>query len=126
MSTEAAATATQAVVAAATTGSTTQAAAATTQQATTQQTQTTQAAQATTTEDVLGTVTPVEVEFKVPEGVKPDDALIAQFKPIAKELGLKSEGAQKLVDLYAATVKAQGEAQAESHSSRRRRSGKLT
>jgi hypothetical protein len=114
MSTEAAATATQAVVAAATTGSTTQAAAATTQQATTQQTQTTQAAQATTTEDVLGTVTPVEVEFKVPEGVKPDDALIAQFKPIAKELGLKSEGAQKLVDLYAATVKAQGEAQAES------------
>jgi hypothetical protein len=46
-----------------------------------------------------------DVEFKLPDGVKPDDKLVAAFKPLAKELGLKGEGAQKLVDLYASTMK---------------------
>ena len=46
-----------------------------------------------------------DVEIKVPEGITPDDALLSQFKPLAKEMGLDSPKAQKLVDLYANAVK---------------------
>lgn len=49
---------------------------------------------------------PADIELKLPEGVAMDEALLGEFKPLAKELGLKSEGAQKLVDLF---VKAQTE-----------------
>jgi hypothetical protein len=45
-----------------------------------------------------------EVDFKVPEGVAADDEVVKAFKPLAKELGIKSEGAQKLVDLYAGVI----------------------
>lgn len=41
-------------------------------------------------------------DFTVPEGVTLDPDLIADFKPIAKELGLSQVNAQKLVDLQLA------------------------
>lgn len=41
-----------------------------------------------------------EIEFKLPDGVEADAELFGKFKPLAKDLGLKSEGAQKLVDLF--------------------------
>lgn len=44
-----------------------------------------------------------EIKVKFPEGVVTDEALLGKFLPIAKELGLKSDGAQKLVDLFAET-----------------------
>jgi hypothetical protein len=39
-------------------------------------------------------------DFKAPEGVKLDPAVIAKALPVFKELGLPQEGAQKLVDMY--------------------------
>ncbi len=42
-----------------------------------------------------------ELELKFADGVKLDDASLASFKGVAKELGLDSPKAQKLVDLYA-------------------------
>jgi hypothetical protein len=48
----------------------------------------------------------VPVEVTLPEGVAPDDQLLASFKPLAKELSLDSAKAQKLVDLYAGALKA--------------------
>jgi hypothetical protein len=39
-------------------------------------------------------------DFKVPDGIKLDPAVIAKAAPIFKELGLPQEGAQKLVDMY--------------------------
>lgn len=44
-------------------------------------------------------------QFKLPEGVKPDDAVLGEFGKVAKELGLKQDGAQKLVDFYGNAVK---------------------
>lgn len=44
---------------------------------------------------------PAEIELKLPDGFQADDELLGSFKASAKELGLKSEGAQKLFDLYA-------------------------
>lgn len=46
---------------------------------------------------------PEKYEFKVPEGVALDEALVGEFTPIAKELGLDNDSAQKLVDLYTKT-----------------------
>ena len=44
---------------------------------------------------------PVEdIQLKLPDGVKVDEKFLGDFKGIAKELQLKSEGAQKLVDLH--------------------------
>ena len=43
-------------------------------------------------------------EFTMPEGMQVDTALLDQFKPIAKELNLTQEQAQKLVDLQAQSV----------------------
>lgn len=37
--------------------------------------------------------------FTLPEGVVVDEALVAQFQPLAKEMGLTQEQAQKLVDI---------------------------
>jgi len=44
---------------------------------------------------------PETYEFKAPEGVTLDSAAIEGFTPIAKELGLSQDQAQKLVDFYA-------------------------
>jgi len=46
-------------------------------------------------------------DFKVPEGVTVDAAVIDSFKGLAKELGLTQEAAQKLVDFQAANEAAQ-------------------
>lgn len=43
---------------------------------------------------------PEKYEFKVPDGVQLDEALVGEFTPIAKELNLDNAAAQKLVDLY--------------------------
>lgn len=40
-------------------------------------------------------------DFQVPEGIVIDEEKLGQFVPIAKELGLNQEQAQKVVDLYA-------------------------
>jgi hypothetical protein len=45
---------------------------------------------------------PEKYEFKVPEGFTLDPSAVSAFEPVAKELGLGQEQAQKLVDLYAA------------------------
>lgn len=50
--------------------------------------------------------TPAELELKLPDGFKADDAALGAFKAHAKEFGLKSEQAQKLFDLYAGSQKA--------------------
>lgn len=51
-------------------------------------------------------------DFTFPEGVEKDEALLNAFTPVAKELGLKQEQAQKLVTLQAAHAKAHADAQA--------------
>lgn len=51
---------------------------------------------------------PEKYEFKLPEGAQADEALLSEFTPLAKELNLSQDQAQKLVDLYAKT---QGAAQ---------------
>lgn len=38
-------------------------------------------------------------EFKAPEGVKLDEEVTGEFKTVAKELGLKQDDAQKVIDL---------------------------
>jgi hypothetical protein len=50
-------------------------------------------------------------EPKLPEGISADQAMMDAFKPLAKELGLKGEGMQKLVDLWSNATKAGFEAQ---------------
>lgn len=54
-------------------------------------------------------------DFKMPEGATVNQDLLEQFKPIAKEMGLSQENAQKLIDLYsnnamASIAKAQNDA----------------
>lgn len=44
---------------------------------------------------------PEEYQFEFPEGVQVDEGALAEFKPLAKELGLNQEQAQKLVSMYA-------------------------
>lgn len=48
-------------------------------------------------------------DFVMPEGVVVDEARLAEFLPIAKELNLNQEQAQKLIDIEAARVKQQME-----------------
>ena len=50
-------------------------------------------------------------DFKIPEGMIVDKTLIDKVSPIFKELKLTQEGAQKLVDVYNDTMKANAEAQ---------------
>lgn len=57
--------------------------------------------------------TPAALELKLPDGFEPNDELLTQFKAHATELGLKSEGAQKLFDLYAGAQAAQAKAQSD-------------
>ncbi len=47
---------------------------------------------------------PEAYEFKAPEGSELDKAAVEQFEPIARELNLSQEQAQKLVDLYGTKV----------------------
>lgn len=46
-------------------------------------------------------VVPENYEFKAPEGMELDTAAVEAFTPLAKELGLTNEQAQKIADLYA-------------------------
>jgi hypothetical protein len=71
-------------------------------------------------EKPTGETPPADIELKLPEGFKPDEAALGEFKTIAKEAGLKGEVAQKVFDLYAkhdaaqaAAREAQAHAQAE-------------
>jgi len=48
---------------------------------------------------------PVEyADFQVPEGITVDEAMLGEFKPIAQELKLTQDQAQKFVSLYAEKV----------------------
>lgn len=49
---------------------------------------------------------PEKYEFKAPEGMTLDEALIAKVTPVFKDLKLSQEQAQKLVDVYSEQVKA--------------------
>jgi len=53
---------------------------------------------------------PETYAFKPPEGMTLDQAMVDQFTPVAKELKISQDGAQKLMDLYAGALKAQGDA----------------
>lgn len=56
-------------------------------------------------------VVPEKYEFKAPEGVEQlDPQALAVFEPIAKELGLSQDQAQKLVDIYPQIQQQQAEA----------------
>lgn len=47
---------------------------------------------------------PEAYSFQMPEGVTLDQAAVDRFTPLFKEAGLSQEGAQKLVDAYAALM----------------------
>lgn len=65
------------------------------------------------TEQVKAPVVPEKYEdFKLPEGVEVDAEMLDAFKPLAKELGLTQENAQKLVDLQAKASQKMAEANA--------------
>src|SRR5687767_12536146 len=51
-------------------------------------------------------------DFTLPEGIELDQAAMEGFLPVAKELNLTQEQAQKLVDLQTAYVKNAADAQA--------------
>ncbi|HFD3888017.1 peptidase [Serratia nevei] len=53
---------------------------------------------------------PEKYEFTPPEGQELDANVLAVFEPIAKELGLSQEQAQKLVDIYPQIQQQQAEA----------------
>lgn len=55
---------------------------------------------------------PEKYEFTAPEGMELDQSMVEQFTPIAKELNLTQEQAQKLVDLHNQSVSSTIEAQA--------------
>lgn len=57
--------------------------------------------------------TPEEISVKFPEGVKFEKTRLDQFTKIAKEIGLKSEGAQKMADFYVEMRRAEATAQVE-------------
>lgn len=44
---------------------------------------------------------PEKYEFKAPEGVKLDDAVIGEFEVVARELGLSQDAAQKVIEKVA-------------------------
>lgn len=51
--------------------------------------------------DVPAEIVPETYNFNVPDGFVLNESAIADFTPIAKELGLSNEKAQKLADVYA-------------------------
>lgn len=46
----------------------------------------------------------INYELKAPEGMELDSEMVEQFKPMAKELGLNNENAQKVVDFYTSKI----------------------
>jgi hypothetical protein len=61
-------------------------------------------------EDAKASEVPEKYDFKLPEGFALDEELAKSFEPVARELKLTNEQAQKLADVYAAHAKAQAEA----------------
>lgn len=55
---------------------------------------------------------PEKYEFQVPEGVKVDEAVTAEFSALAKELGLSQEKAQKVYDIGVKSAQSNAQAQA--------------
>ena len=55
---------------------------------------------------------PEKYEFTAPEGVQLDETALAAFEPVAREMGLTQEQANKLVELQAGIVQRQAEAHA--------------
>lgn len=58
-------------------------------------------------------------DFTVPEGMELDTAALENFAPIAKELNLSQDQAQKLVDMYASQVQGLQKAQIEAMAAQR-------
>lgn len=58
---------------------------------------------------------PEKYEFKVPEGAKLDETLVAAASPVFKELGLTQDAAQKLFDLHSQFAKQAAEAASKSY-----------
>ena len=56
---------------------------------------------------------PEKYEFKAPDGMDLDTEAVAAFEPLARELNLSQEAAQKLVDIYASRMSAFASAQQE-------------
>ena len=54
---------------------------------------------------------PEKYEFKAPEGVVLDQQALAEFEPIARELNLTQEQAQKLVELHTKQLQSQAQSQ---------------
>lgn len=50
---------------------------------------------------------PEDYDFSFPEGIEPDQNLLGKFVPVAKDLGLSQEKAQKVVSVYADHIKAE-------------------
>jgi hypothetical protein len=46
-------------------------------------------------------------EFEYPDGIEPDLNLVGKFAPVAKDLGLSQEKAQKVVSVYAEHIKSE-------------------
>ncbi len=59
-------------------------------------------------------VVPEKYEFKVPEGMTLDTALVDKLTPVLKELGISQSAAQKLMDAYAPHIAEQFKAQQKS------------
>lgn len=58
---------------------------------------------------------PEKYEIKAPEGVTIDQAAVEKFTPLAKELGLSNEAAQKLVNFQSQMVQEQVRAQEQAY-----------
>lgn len=58
------------------------------------------------------------LEFKLPEGIPADDEMLAGFKDVAKEAGLKGPQAQKVVDLYVRAMRKEAESAKAEHEAR--------
>lgn len=71
------------------------------------------AADAAKAEEDAKNAPPEKYEFTLPEGMEMDTAALEQFDPVARELGLNNEKAQKLVSMFAAVRQRDAEASAE-------------
>lgn len=54
-------------------------------------------------------------DFVMPEGMEVNTDLLKEFNPLAKELGLTQDKAQKLIDLYAKQLQSQVKAQTDTY-----------
>ena len=67
----------------------------------------------TDNKDAKPDAVPEKYDLKTPEGVPLDEAALAEFEPIAKELKLTNEQAQKLADLHTKRMQETDKANAE-------------